>query len=128
MPGLDVLLYRLTRGSGSRAARHVLLTTRGRKTGKQRTVRVGFVRDGDAYLLVGSNAGQAKMPGWYLNVKANPVVDVQVGTQHFRAQANILAGEERERLWQTIIAERPGFAAMQQKVTRLFPVIRLTPQ
>jgi deazaflavin-dependent oxidoreductase (nitroreductase family) len=127
MPELDVLLYRLARGTGSRASRHLLLTTRGRKTGKQRTVRVGFVREGDTYLLVGSNAGQAKMPGWYLNLTANPKVDVQVGTRHFQAKADILAGEERARLWEKFIAERPDFAAMQQKVSRLFPLVRLTP-
>jgi deazaflavin-dependent oxidoreductase (nitroreductase family) len=127
MPSIDVLLYRLTRGSGSRASRHLLLTTCGRKTGKQRTVRVGFVRDGETYLLVGANAGQEKTPSWYLNLKANPTVDVQVGLRRFRAQADILANSERERLWQKIISERPGFAAMQRQISRLFPVVRLTP-
>jgi deazaflavin-dependent oxidoreductase (nitroreductase family) len=127
VPALDVLLYRLARGTGSRASRHLLLTTRGRKTGKQRTVRVGFVREGDTYLLVGSNAGQANMPGWYLNLTANPTVDVQVGTRHFQAKADILTGEERARLWEKFIDERPDFAAMQLKVSRLFPLVRLTP-
>ena len=97
MPRFDLLFYHLARGSGSRASRHLLLTTRGSKTGKKRTVRIGFVRHGETYLLVGANAGQEKIPGWFLYLKANPGVDVQVGARRFQAKAEILAGLEREQ-------------------------------
>lgn len=70
------------RGTGS-----LLLTTRGRKSGRLRRTAVYYGRDGGAYLVVASNGGSSKHPLWYLNLREHPLVEVQVGSEIFEATA-----------------------------------------
>jgi deazaflavin-dependent oxidoreductase (nitroreductase family) len=69
----------------------LLLTTRGRRTGKLRRTALIYGRDGDSYVVVGSNGGSEKHPEWYLNLVANPTVMLQVGPDTFDARAGRVA-------------------------------------
>jgi deazaflavin-dependent oxidoreductase (nitroreductase family) len=77
----------------------LLLTTRGRRTGQLRRTALMYAEDAGRYILVASNGGSATHPAWYLNLVADPDVEVQVGSEIFRARARTAGGEERERLW-----------------------------
>jgi F420H(2)-dependent quinone reductase len=127
---LNVPLYRLTRGrmfgrvGGSPV---VLLTTTGRKSGQKRTAPVIFMRDGDALVVIGSNAGNAKPPAWALNLVANPAAEVQVGGETWPVTARVAEGEERAELWESFTRQYSGFddyrAATQRKI-RVFVLER----
>src|SRR5579862_8557439 len=106
-------LYRLTKGKfGGRVVGRpvVLLTTTGRKTGKQRTTPLVSFEDAGDYLLVASAGGAPKHPAWYNNLRANAEVTIQAGARVFRARAETVSGEERARLWKMIVEQSPGFA------------------
>ena len=60
---------------------------------------LGYTRDGDRYVVVGSNSGLPQQPAWLANIRANPVVTVEVGVETFPARATITTGAERQRLW-----------------------------
>lgn len=77
----------------------LLLTTRGRRTGNLRRTALMYAEDAGRYILVASNGGAATHPAWYLNLVADPDVEVQVRSEIFRARARTADGEERERLW-----------------------------
>src|SRR5690348_14832631 len=85
-------LYKLTNGriGGSISGLGVLLlTTTGRKTGKVRTVPLGYIQDGDKYVIIASNAGQPTHPGWFFNVQNNPQVTLQIKGQVIKAAATV---------------------------------------
>jgi deazaflavin-dependent oxidoreductase (nitroreductase family) len=77
----------------------LLLTTRGRRSGKLRRTALMYAEDDGRYLLVASNGGAATHPSWYLNLTENPEVEVQILTDRFPARAYTAVGDERERLW-----------------------------
>jgi deazaflavin-dependent oxidoreductase (nitroreductase family) len=77
----------------------LLLTTRGRRSGKLRRTALIYGKDGDRYLVVGSKGGAKEHPAWYLNLVAHPEVEVQVGADRFSARARPATGEEKRRLW-----------------------------
>lgn len=83
----------------------LLLTTRGRRTGKARRTALIYGRDGERYVLVASHAGAPFHPAWYLNLTANPEVLVQVGAERFTAIARTATAEERAALWPVMVAE-----------------------
>lgn len=129
---LAVGMYRLRRG-GREAESLLLLTTRGRRSGKPHTVPLRYLRDERGYVVVGSNLGHDAMPAWYRNLQAAPAATIQVGPRRMQVRAETLAGDERQRAWERIVAvgafgERPsGYAVMQAKTPREFPVVRLVP-
>jgi len=99
---LNVPLYRLSGGRiGGMLDRTpvLLLTTTGRKSGQQRTAPVAYLADGDRYIVIGSNAGHARVPAWSLNLKANPDSAVEVRRKRIKVRARVAAGEERADLW-----------------------------
>jgi len=77
----------------------LLLTTRGRKTGKLRRTALIYGRDGENYLLVASTGGGPKHPYWYLNLLENPLVEIQVKEKKLKAWARTADPEEKQRLW-----------------------------
>ncbi|MEV4540946.1 nitroreductase family deazaflavin-dependent oxidoreductase [Micromonospora echinaurantiaca] len=105
----------------------LLLTTRGRRSGKLRRTALIYGRDGDRYLLVASNGGAARHPNWYLNLCADPEVWVQVGAEKFAARARTATGEERSRLWQVMTGVFPTYARYQQQTDREIPVVVVEP-
>jgi deazaflavin-dependent oxidoreductase (nitroreductase family) len=103
----------------------LLLTTRGRKTGKLRRTALIYGRDGDRYLVVASYGGRPEHPMWYRNLVADPEVEVQVGAERFRARARTATLEEKPALWKTMAAMWPDYDKYQSKTTRDIPVVIL---
>ena len=103
----------------------LLLTTTGAKSGRQHTTPVMYNTDGDRLLVFASKAGAPTNPAWYHNLVAHPKVTVEVGTESFDANAVVVAGEERDRLYARHAAQFPGFAEYQEKTTRVIPVVAL---
>jgi deazaflavin-dependent oxidoreductase (nitroreductase family) len=105
----------------------LLLTTRGRKTGKLRRTALIYGKDGDRYVVVASTGGARNHPEWYLNLVANPGVTVQVKGNVFGAAACPASGSERTRLWEQMAEIWPDYDAYQQKTKRTIPVVVLEP-
>ncbi|KUL52841.1 nitroreductase/quinone reductase family protein [Streptomyces sp. NRRL S-1521] len=103
----------------------LLLTTTGAKSGKEHTTPLGFVRDGDLLLIVGSDLGAPRHPDWYHNVLAHPSVRVELGAEEFQAVAVPAEGERRDLLFERVVAAEPGYADYQERTTRLLPVVAL---
>lgn len=101
----------------------LLITTRGRRTGKLRRTPLMYGRDGDEYVVVASYRGQPHHPCWYLNLEANPEVTLQVGAEIFLGKARVADPDRKPVLWRLMTGLFPGFAAYQQQTTRQFPVI-----
>jgi deazaflavin-dependent oxidoreductase (nitroreductase family) len=101
----------------------LLLTTRGRKTGKLRRTALIFGADGDRYLLVASVGGAAKHPAWYLNLVANPEVELQVKAERFKGRARTATAQEKPRLWRLMASIWPDYDNYQTKTEREIPVV-----
>ncbi len=101
----------------------LLLTTRGRKTGKLRRTALFYSRDADRYILVASNGGSRQNPLWYLNPLEEPRVEVQVGKDIFSALARQATEEEKPTLWQIMVKVFPLYEAYQKKANRDIPVV-----
>ena len=109
--------------------RLVLLTTVGARSGKERTSPVMYHLDGERYIVVASKGGAPDHPGWYQNLKANPVAKIEVGTatgtETFEVRAREAQGEERDRLYAERVAIAPGFGEYERMTSRKIPVIIL---
>ncbi len=105
----------------------ILITHRGAKSGTERTTPLVHTRDGDRYVIIASMGGAPKSPAWFHNIKANPRVTVEVGTETFEADAEILEdGTERQRLFDQQAELMPNFKEYQEKTDRVIPVVVLT--
>lgn len=105
----------------------LLLTTTGRRSGKPRRTALIYGRDGDRYLVVASNGGATEHPLWYLNLRDQPDVELQVGAERFHARARTATPEEKPRLWQRMAEIWPGYNEYQTKTPRDIPVVILVP-
>jgi deazaflavin-dependent oxidoreductase (nitroreductase family) len=103
----------------------LLLTTRGRRSGRWRRTALIYGRDGDRYLVVASSGGSARHPAWYLNLTAHPEVEVQVGAERFPATARTAGPDEKPRLWDLMTSIWPAYAGYQRKTRRDIPVVIL---
>jgi len=104
----------------------MLLHSKGRKTGKEYVNPLAYQQLGDGSIAVfGSKGGMPTHPEWYLNVKANPDVTVEVGTETYDAKARVAEGDERERIWSKQKKDFSGFADYEQRTTRQIPVVIL---
>jgi deazaflavin-dependent oxidoreductase (nitroreductase family) len=104
-------------GGSANGAPLALLTTRGRRSGRTLTRPVGYVRDGDTFLLVTSVGGMPWNPGWYYNLKADPHVTIQIGRQSRAMIVEPQLGPDRERAWEHAVRAYPAFLSYQRKVT-----------
>lgn len=102
-----------------------LLTTTGRKTGKPRTVALSYLTDGDDEYVVGSNGGLPYEPAWVLNLRDTPEAVAQIGTERFHVLADLVEGDEAERLWERILAEYPIYNTPRETANREIPIFRL---
>jgi deazaflavin-dependent oxidoreductase (nitroreductase family) len=123
-------LYRLTGGVVGASAggmSTLLLTTRGRKSGRPRTVPLPFFRVpanyGDAVAVVASFAGNPKNPAWYSNLAADPNVAVQLGRRRFRTRVELVTDEQRRELWPFIVLQAPMYADYQRITARTIPLV-----
>ncbi|MBE1535654.1 nitroreductase family deazaflavin-dependent oxidoreductase [Actinomadura algeriensis] len=103
----------------------LLLTTKGRRTGQPRTTPLIYQPEGDAYLVVASKGGTDEPPLWYLNLQADPEVQVQVKGDRFTARARTATPEEKPALWRKMAATWPQYDEYQTKTEREIPVVVL---
>lgn len=103
----------------------LLLHTVGAKSGQPRISPLVYTSDGERMVIIASKGGAPTNPDWYYNLKANPLVEVERGVERFQARATVAEEPERTRLFDQMVAERPGFGDYQRKTTRVLPVIVL---
>jgi proline iminopeptidase len=103
----------------------LLLTTKGRKSGEDRTTPLIYARDGDDYVIVASQGGAPEDPGWYRNLTKTPEVKLQVLDDVFTARARTAEGEEREKLWRKANEVWPHYDEYAQRTDRTIPVVVL---
>jgi deazaflavin-dependent oxidoreductase (nitroreductase family) len=123
--GADGHMWDSTSVGGPGVLPTLLLTTTGRRSGQPITMPLIYGKVGDKHVIVASKGGAPAHPGWYLNLVAQPTVEVQVLADRFRATARTATGEERARLWQTMAAIYPPYNAYQAKTQREIPVVVL---
>ena len=103
------------------------LTTTGRKSGKQRTVELLYLRDGASYVVTASNGGSQRNPGWYFNLVANPQVTITAHGKRMRAVAEVAGAEKRRALWARLTAIATMYAGYEQRTQREIPMVALSP-
>ena len=120
--------YRETNGAEGhewQGATVLILTTTGRRSGEPRSTPLIYGRDGDDFVVVASKGGDEDHPSWYLNLVADPHVEVQVLADRFAARARTATPEEKPRLWQAAVERWPAYADYQRKTSREIPVVIL---
>jgi len=105
----------------------LLLHHTGAKSGRQRVNPLAYLEVDGGYAIFASKAGAPENPAWYHNLRANPQVTVEVGTQTIPVTARVAAPEEREPIWARQKDKSPGFADYEQKTARQIPVVILEP-
>lgn len=103
----------------------LLLTTRGRKSGEERTTPLIYGEAGDNYLVVASKGGTPEHPAWFLNLQESPTVEVQVWGDRFRARARPATPEEKPQMWEQMVGHWPAYEDYQEKTDREIPVVVL---
>jgi deazaflavin-dependent oxidoreductase (nitroreductase family) len=102
-----------------------LITARGAKTGKPRTVPVAYYRVADRLVILASMGGSHRHPPWYHNILANPEITVEIGTDVFTATVVVTEGSDRQAVFDAICEEQPVYRDYQSRTQRLIPVIEL---
>lgn len=87
----------------------LLLTTTGRRSGQKRTAPVVYLEDDGRFSVIDTNAGNAKLPAWSLNLRANPEAEIELGRKRIPVRARPAAGEERAALWRKHNEQYGGF-------------------
>ncbi len=122
-------VYRLTRGRllGRVAGMPVLLlTTTGRRSGRERTTPLTYFQSDSNLVIVASNGGEDRPPAWWLNLRADPHATITIGTRTQHVTARAATEEEYARLWPTITSTHAGYAAYARRTTRPIPVMLLS--
>jgi deazaflavin-dependent oxidoreductase (nitroreductase family) len=128
---IHTFTYRLT---GGRVGRRLvdndmlLLTTRGRRTGKPHTVPLLYLSDGDNLVVIASWGGRPHHPHWYANLETQPKAIVQVLDRRWGVTAEPMEASERAQWWPRIVGAHDGYAVYQARTDRPIPVIRLRPR
>lgn len=127
--GLVVGLYRLTGGRIARLwkVNLLILTTRGRRSGKTRIVLLQFFPDGANLVIVAANSGRSSHPGWFYNLKATPMARVQVMDRTLQVRAEELSTDEAIAFWPRILRVAPSYARYQKATNRTIPLVCLVP-
>jgi len=123
--GADGHLWDSTFAGGPGPLPTLLLTTKGRRSGEPQTLPLLYGRTDEGFVIIASKGGAPKHPGWYLNLVAEPTVQVQVAADHFTCRARVTDGAERARLWQQMAEMYPPFVDYQKKTAREIPVVAL---
>jgi deazaflavin-dependent oxidoreductase (nitroreductase family) len=128
----SVMMYHLTgerayRGSADSPAGFLKLTTTGRKSGKQRSTHLIYIRDGSAYVVTASNGGKQRHPGWFYNARSNPQVTIQVQDTQLSAVAEVAGPEKRKERWARLLSIAPFYAGYEKRASREIPMVILRP-
>jgi deazaflavin-dependent oxidoreductase (nitroreductase family) len=132
---LGVAVFRRTKGGIAKPWKvdALLLTTRGRRTGKERTVVLQWFRDrdgdgdGEAMVVVAANDGGERDPAWYRNLAAEPRARVEVAGRRIQVRAEILDPDAALAWWPRILERSPEYERYRRATDRPFPVVRLAP-
>ena len=128
---LHTMLFRATRGRiGRRLVDNdmLLLSTRGRVTGKTHTVPLLFLRDGEDLVVIASWGGRDRHPEWYLNLVATPSAQAQINGRRIAVQAATATTGNRARLWPKVERAYDGYREYQSRTGREIPVVILSPE
>jgi F420H(2)-dependent quinone reductase len=101
------------------------LTTTGRKSGEQRSSVAGYLRHGDGYAVVASNAGSDRPPAWWLNLQAHPDAQIDAEGQRLRVRARVAEGDERDELWRRFVDANQSYERYRGYTERELPVVVL---
>jgi deazaflavin-dependent oxidoreductase (nitroreductase family) len=126
---LGVWVMRRTKGGVTKAwnVEALVLTARGRRSGRERAVVLQFFRDGEAMLLVAANDGAARLPGWYWNLTAEPAARVEVGGATIPVRAELLEASAAASAWTRILERDPSYERYARAAGRTIPILRLVP-
>ena len=105
----------------------LVLTTQGRKTGRETSTPLFYAEDAGRLLVAASFAGSGIVPEWYLNLVAHPDVKATIRGRTERYRARTLTGGEAENAWPRLLAVYPTFARYRQRARRTIPVVELSP-
>lgn len=118
--------YRATDGKTGylwNGATALLLTTKGRKSGEDRTIAIIFKQVGDRYAIIASKGGAPTHPAWYLNILDDPNVTLQIKGEIFAGVARTAEGAERDDLWAESLSQWPNYDIYQSRTDRKIPVV-----
>ena len=117
-------LWDASLGGGEGMLTTLLLTTTGRKSGKQLIIPLIYrPTDTGGYCVIASKGGAPSHPAWYLNMEANPHVNLKIANQEVEAVARVVEGEERERLWRLMVDYYAPYTDYQAATERQIPVV-----
>jgi len=105
----------------------LLLTTTGRKSGKQRTLPLVYIMDDSAYVITASAGGADKHPGWFFNIRSNPQATIQVKDKRIKVTAEVAGSEKKSELWAQLVEVAPNFAGYEKRTSRDIPMVILHP-
>src|ERR1051326_6257955 len=114
-----------TEGTTLRGMPVVVLTLRGRKSGKLRKVPLMRVEHDGVYAAVGSMGGAPPDPQWVANIVADQRIDLQDGPKHMQVTAREVHGEEKALWWERAVAAYPDYADYQKRTGSRIPVFVL---
>jgi F420H(2)-dependent quinone reductase len=104
----------------------MMLTTKGRKTGRERTTPVLYLRYGADLIVVASFGGNDMHPAWYLNLERCPEAEVIINGERRRLIATKVSSEEKELIWPRLVKMYPNFAVYQTRTRREIPLLQLS--
>ncbi|WP_120313847.1 nitroreductase family deazaflavin-dependent oxidoreductase [Mycobacterium alsense] len=125
-----IWVYRRTDGRiGGKLLRFpaALVTTTGRKSNEPRTTATLYLRDGERVILPASFGGREENPAWYLNLKENPEVRVQIRAERLDLVARDATAEERERYWPALLQMYPRYRNYREAADRVIPLVVCEP-
>ena len=103
----------------------LLLTSVGRRSGRSRTNALMYLPRGDDFIVIASCLGEPRHPQWWLNLQAQPEAEVLVGREPHAVRAREAQGEEREELWQAVVAKTADYEEYRARTERRIPVVVL---
>lgn len=105
----------------------LLLTVKGRRSGKELTTPVCYLEVEGGYAVTGSAGGSDDEPQWFRNLRAAGEASVEVGEERKQVSVRVLAGAERDAVWHRFVTEGTTFEGYEKKTDRRIPVALLTP-
>ena len=126
---LHAWLSRLAGGKLAHAfggAPFIMLTTKGRRTGRSRTTPVLYLQDGPDLIVVASFGGNDMHPAWYLNLEECPEAEILINGERRRVVARRVSPEEKNVIWPRLVEMYPNFAVYQQRTNREIPLLKLS--
>jgi deazaflavin-dependent oxidoreductase (nitroreductase family) len=127
LSGMHVGFYRLSGGAGFLNRNTLILTARGRKSGREISKPLLYVENQGRLYIVASYGGNDSPPSWYLNLQKNPEVTAEVGSSKKSYRARTLSAQEAKPIWPLLLKMYPTYADYQKKTSREIPIVELAP-